>query len=1289
MAAEVMLDAVAEGGLIVNAYAHPLRHSPVQAIAPLGLSVAQIVGDAHERVHVVIDGEYLPREQWPTVCPALGQVIEVRAVPAGGNDDFWRVVGTVLIAAAAFYVGPWVAAQYGAFAGAAASAAISLGGTLALNALLPPPTPSSDNAGANSLQGITGTRNGMAPYGLIPRPFGRIKVYPLALAKPMTNLLGNDQQLRMLFGIGVGSFQLSQLKIGDSLISQFQDVQLITNAAAVDGSYGGAVSLGDPLQLYTRDVDEASYSDVVCDKNGPTTIIRTTAPLCNEVGIDFTMPSGLIIRDDDTRYALGIMLRIEHSPTGTGLWENLESGSGIGKVTLSSENIRSFNVGASTGDNGARFFVTGITHDTLRAGLTFKFPYTSQFDIRIRAAGPYRHNKVSQTPDPCGGEGQPVCVHTNHYGIFGHNWSPELSGVTQFNDLTLGNWDDPSALVQTNTVLLSAIRSWQPGAPVAPDVAASAVLASMSIRASQQLNGIVDQFSMIINTVLPVWNGATWSNQPTRNPAWAYVEVLTGIANPRALSVDRLNLPEIKVWADWCDVSGFYYDSRGDADKTVFELIREITAAGRASWAIRDGLYTVVRDTEALTPVQMFTPRNSWGFGAIKAFPDHPHALKVRYANPAADYAEDEALVYSDGYSVDGAGGTIVASQFEEMPLPGVTDYEQAWKLGRYHLAQLKLRPEVYKLNVDIENLVCSRGSLVRCAHDVTLWGSGWGRIKSTVGSPVTSFVSDEIMTMDGVSTYVVRVRRSDGTQVVQQVTTVVGNTTTLTPTVAVTGIAAGDLFIMGIQGQESVDLKVTRIDPGADLTATLTLVDAAPNIHLADQGAIPPYQTHITQPLDLARITPPVPQIINIRSNESVLVPGADGTLRVRVVVYYGFAVQAGLPGLLVEMRLRRNNGHDQWQSVADRSADLGQIDSLDPEELAFYEIQLRAVNGALVSAWSTVVTHQIIGKSTPPSNATNFVAMQNGNVAIMSWDVPPDEDWGGSEIRRQTLGVLDWNTATFVTATRRVNNVTTANIPPGQWTMLIKHYDVYKTPNYSIGVTYDNIEMVNSNDIIDTVLHVPGVTGMLVGFVRHWTGKLVPQDQNSASTYGFELFDSTVPTPVAISTFTSPDTDIGIDNTVRIWSSVESALGIGVASANDPVVLLDSRLAAGIYDGFEAWNIGARQGRYFKWQLSQDNTLGARIITGFNSTLDLVERTEQWDSLTIAVGGTVVVFATPFHRLPYITGEVYDTTKEVRIDAVTKVGNVYTQCTVYIYNRSTNASVGGVAGKIKVIGV
>ena len=74
---------------------------------------------------------------------------------------------------------------------------------------------------------------------------------------------------------------------------------------------------------------------------------------------------------------------------------------------------------------------------------------------------------------------------------------------------------------------------------------------------------------------------------------------------------------------------------------------------------MRDGKYSVVRDVPQTVPVQQFTPRNSTGFSATKVFTDIPHALKVRFINPAANWQQDEVVVCDDGYSATPVGNGV------------------------------------------------------------------------------------------------------------------------------------------------------------------------------------------------------------------------------------------------------------------------------------------------------------------------------------------------------------------------------------------------------------------------------------------------------------------------------------------------------------------------------------------------------------------------------------------------------------------------------------------------------
>jgi hypothetical protein len=279
-------------------------------------------------------------------------------------------------------------------------------------------------------------------------------------------------------------------------------------------------------------------------------------------------------------------------------------------------------------------------------------------------------------------------------------------------------------------------------------------LIALRIKSSNQLNGILEAFSLIAQAKLPTYTeSAGWSSvrTETRNPAWAYAEVLRNLPYGRSIDDNEINGDDLLEWATACDTAGFYYDKVIDFKTTVGRVLDEIAAAGRASRAWVDGKHTVIMDAVHSTYVQGFSPRNSWGYKGQRVFAEIPHALICRFVDETDDsYAWDELVVYDDGYSELGgsSSGTDAATVFEVMDFPGVTDPDHVWKLARYFLAVARLRPETHTINVDVENLVATRGQMVRFAYDTIKVGLYQARIKS-IGTLGSELVTNGDMELD------------------------------------------------------------------------------------------------------------------------------------------------------------------------------------------------------------------------------------------------------------------------------------------------------------------------------------------------------------------------------------------------------------------------------------------------------------------------------------------------------------------------------------------------------------
>jgi hypothetical protein len=593
-----------------------------------------------------------------------------------------------------------------------------------------------------------------------------------------------------------------------------------------------------------------------------------------------------------------------------------------------------------------------------------------------------------------------------------------------------------------DVMFITQVRTVQAGTPVRTQ---GQCLVALRIRATDQLNGTIQDFSAIAEALLPVWNGTTWSApQKTRTPAWAYLDVLRGTANRRPVGDLRCDLPAFLAWAARSDAAAadggprHTFDGVIDALGTVFDTLRSIAAAGRATPGMRDGKFSIVEDVPQTVPIQHFTPRNSWGFKGTRTFAQPWHGVRVRYIDPDRDWSQQEVVVYADGFS------EANATRVSELEIFGITRKAQAVREGRYHLAAVALRPEVYELNCDIENLLCTRGDLVRVSHDIPLWGSGWGRVKAVEISAgtITAFTLDELVGVRSDRLYAARWRTADAADGIGAVTPDAPSGAAeatrfvlVAPVATSAGPAPGDLAMVGELGRESVPLLVKGIEPGEDFSAKLTLVDAAPEIHGADTGPIPSFDPMITLPVVPQRAVPQAPVLVAVFSGTAGLVRAGDGTVLSRIGVTLRAAEGDAAPAFQMRWRLLDAAG---WEVASGPGPTLLTGALRDGET---YEVSARAVSAAgLAGLWTDPVPHLVVGKAEPPSDVQAFTITGRR----LDWQAVPDLDLAGYRIRWMPGNADDWGSATPAHGGLLTNSPFTLDaLPVGPVTVMIKAVD------------------------------------------------------------------------------------------------------------------------------------------------------------------------------------------------------------------------------------------------------
>jgi predicted phage tail protein len=695
------------------------------------------------------------------------------------------------------------------------------------------------------------------------------------------------------------------------------------------------------------------------------------------------------------------------------------------------------------------------------------------------------------------------------------------------------------------TAFWTVLRSVQPSNPIQqPGLA----LIAIRMKASGQLNGVPQSINCVAESYLQVYNGSTWSWAISRNPAWAYAHLLR-FRGPESMIADsRIDLPAIQAWATACAANAFNAtEPRWSFDGvieggSVFSALRQVAAHARASFTVRDGKYSIVREVQQTVPIQHITPRNSSGYQGKKDFLDYPHALRVQFVNAARGFQEDEVIVYDDGYSAANA------SKFESLELPGCTSSTQAWREGRYLIAAGRLRPEEHIVSMDIESVRCTQGDLVRFSHDAISIGLASTRIRTMtlngVAAITTIFLEDQVQFEAGKS-YGIRVRNSFGTSLVIPVLNP-GNTLTdaLTLTAVVgyegSGIRDDDLVMFGEASLESAPMIVKRIENGPDFTARITLVDAQPGIYTADTGVIPPFNSFITVQAPIEQVRPLAPSVANVRSNETVLLRLSDGTLQDRI------AIDLNSPSASVSAV---ETYETQWRGVGEKSFGL----VVTPKDSAIYlspviagkqyEYRVRAVSryGA-ASDYTPLATHVVIGKTTPPSTPATMTATIEGEQVVLQWAAVPDPDLAEYEIRRGTT----WETAVFV-GRARSTTLRVALTATGLSTWLVKAVD-------SIGLY--SLNAASANFTLTAAL-APAPTSSFSGdqVVLRWNAPISPLPIDF-----YEVrFGSTYAGGTSLGTVkgTTLSTKALFGGTRRFWIAAVDVNGnVGTAGSVDAVI-------------------------------------------------------------------------------------------------------------------------------------
>lgn len=312
---------------------------------PEGLTIAEIVARAMPglpvsaplRVVLVTDMAAWPvdRALWHRVRPAEGTRIVIRVLP--GNDTLRSVLQVVVTIAAVALGQLWAVPLAGALgissqlAGGLISLGVTALGNLLINALVPPTTPktpTNDQEKVRNSYTITGWRNRLEPDAPVPVVAGKHRWAPPFGAISYTEIVGDLQYVRALFNFGYGEQALSDYRLGETPLDEFDEVQIETRSG---------LDTDAPLSLFPKQViEDAAGVDltrprlrndagVIINGTPPETpVTRVTARDTETASVILSFPSGLIgYTNSGSAVSLGLNIRIRQRPLSGGSFETV------------------------------------------------------------------------------------------------------------------------------------------------------------------------------------------------------------------------------------------------------------------------------------------------------------------------------------------------------------------------------------------------------------------------------------------------------------------------------------------------------------------------------------------------------------------------------------------------------------------------------------------------------------------------------------------------------------------------------------------------------------------------------------------------------------------------------------------------------------------------------------------------------------------------------------------------------------------------------------------------------
>ncbi|ALF02095.1 host specificity protein J [Salipiger abyssi] len=265
---------------------------------------------------------------WHIARPRPGVRVVLRLAPGdGAMKSVLQIVVAVAAVALGAYFGPMLAGTFGL--GAEAWGALIMMGTTAvgnllINSMFPPPEPDKVR---NRYQ-ISGFRNEMRPDGAVPEIMGTIRYAPPFAGSSWSEIVGDIQYIRAAFLFGGGNVELSDIRLGDTSIDEFDEIETETHTDLPANTSLGLYPWQVVEERVGAELERPWPTDDAGERiDGPsieTPVVRSTGKDAAAASVIFWFPAGLIRynREGDKK-EYRVSVRIAQRLTSSDPWQEV------------------------------------------------------------------------------------------------------------------------------------------------------------------------------------------------------------------------------------------------------------------------------------------------------------------------------------------------------------------------------------------------------------------------------------------------------------------------------------------------------------------------------------------------------------------------------------------------------------------------------------------------------------------------------------------------------------------------------------------------------------------------------------------------------------------------------------------------------------------------------------------------------------------------------------------------------------------------------------------------------